>query len=331
MGALTWIGKVTSMKFQKISLDTYCPATSSTVLRPLKRCEINSIVNRQEPPDKYFVLYGPKGVGKSVLIDKCVDGKKGVVKVIISSVFQKSDILQALSTKILGVGSPAVTEKKMLDALRNAKVDGRLPTLIFEIESGKSAEQTTCIDNVRSLCKQFAVCSNCITILSETNAVLVFGQDKDREEIILVPDLTQGEALDFVRTRKGVDVNEKEMMRLFDNVGTTASTLECFLNEPMSVDEFIADRMKDARQSLAAFPFKPILKALKEHPEGVPPGYFKKEKCEGVDMTAPVAVGASMKDAQTNVVFFDMGELVYKLNSRALEVALRSYEPNIQK
>jgi hypothetical protein len=264
-------------------------------------------------------------------VDKCVDGKKGVVKVIISSVFQKSGILQVLSTELLGEGSPAITEKKMVDALCDAKVDGRLPTLIFEIERGKSDEQTACISNVRSLCKQFAVCSNCIIILSETNAVLVFGQDKDREEIILVPDLTQGEALDFVRTRKGVDVNEKEMMRLFDNVGTTASTLECFLNEPMSVDEFIADRMRDARQSLVAFPFQPILKALKEHPEGVPPGFFKKEKCEGVDMSVPVAVGAGMKTAQTNVVFFDMKKRVYKLNSRALEVALRSYEPIIQK
>ena len=38
-----------------------------------------------------------------------------------------------------------------------------------------------------------------------------------------------------------------------------------------------------------------------------------------------------MKTAQSNVVFYDMKELVYKLNSRALEVALRSYEPIIEK
>jgi hypothetical protein len=243
---------------------------------------------------------------------------------------QKSDILQALSTKLLGIGSPAVTEEEMVDALYNAKVDGRLPTLIFEVErGGRGAEQTACIDSVRRLCKQFAVCSNCIIILEETNAVLVFGRDIFREEIILVPDLTSDEALEFIRAWRnngGVDVNvnETEMIRLFDNIGTTASTLECFLNGPMSVDEFIADRMDYEMHELESFPFKPILKALKEHPEGVPPKYFNNEEYKGVDLSSPVAVGASMKTARTDAVYYDMKKRVYKLNSRALEVALNA-------
>jgi hypothetical protein len=300
--------------------------------RPHLENKITSIVNRQIPTDKYFVVYGPKGVGKSVLVDKCVDGKKGVVKVIISSVFEKRDILQALSTKILGARSPAVTEEEMVDALNNAKVHGRLPTLVFEIERGEGAKQTGCVRNVRSLCKQFAVFSNCIIILEETNAVLVFGRDRAREEIILVPELTQGEALNFVQARKCVDdVNEKDMMRLFDNVGTNAADLVDFLNGAMSVDEFIADRMDYETHELESFPFQPILKALKEHPEGVPPGLFNKEEYKGVDLTSEVAVGAGMKTAQTNVVFYDMKKHVYKLNSRTLEVALRSYEPIIKK
>jgi hypothetical protein len=300
--------------------------------RPDLESKIDYILRKENATDKYYVVYGPKGVGKSVLIDKCVDGMEGVVKVIISSVFQKSDILKVLSTKLLGAGSPAVNEEEMVDALYNAKLNGRLPTLIFEIERGQGAEQTACINNVRSLCKQFAVCSNCIIILSETNAVLVFGQDKDREEIILVPELTQGEALEFIRARrKGVDVNEKELMRLFDNVGTNAATLESFLNGDMSVDEFITVRIKAARHALVAFPLKPILKALKEHPEGVPPEYFNNEEYKGVDLSNPVEVGAVMKAAQSNVVYYDMEKDIYKLNSHALEVALRSYEPIIKK
>ena len=303
--------------------------------RPDLENKITSILYREKATDKYYVVYGPKGIGKSILIDKCVDGKKGVVKVIISSVFQKNDILQALSTKLLGKGSPAITEEEMVDVLYNVKVDdGRLPTLIFEIERGQGAEQTACINNVRSLCKQFAVCSNCIIILSETNAVLVFGQDPEREEIILVPELTQAEALEFIRARRnGIDVNVKEMMRLFDNVGTNAATLETFLNRDttdMSVDEFIADRMLRSEADLVAFPLKPILKALKEHPEGVPPKYFNNEEYKGTDLSSPVAVGAVMKAVQSNVVFYDMKTKVYKLNTRALEVALRSYEPIIR-
>jgi hypothetical protein len=59
------------------------------------------------------------------------------------------------------------------------------------------------------------VCSNCIIILSETNAVLVFGQDTGREEIILVPELTRVEALEFVRRRNGIAVDEEaQLLRL---------------------------------------------------------------------------------------------------------------------
>ena len=106
-----------------------------------------------------------------------------------------------------------------------------------------------------------------------------------------------------------------------------------FLNRDtsdMSVDEFIADRMEDAKQDLVAFPFQTILKALKEHPEGVPPKYFNNEEYKGTDLSSPVAVGAVMKAVQSNVVFYDMKTNVYKLNTQALEVALRSYEPIIR-
>ena len=273
------------------------------------------------------MVYGPKGVGKSILVSKCVDGKKGVVKVIISSVFKKSDILQVLSTKLKGEAAPVITEEQMLDVLYKSKIDGRLPTLIFEIERGSSAKQTECINSVRSLCKQFAVCSNCIIILSETNAVLVFGQDKAREQLILVPELTHQEALDFVRARKGVDQNEKDLMRLFDNVGTNAADLEAFLNLGMSVDDFIASWMTTSVSHLVAFPFQSILEGLKKHPEGVSPLYFNKKEYKGVDMSNPVAVGNAMKVAQSYVVFYDMERGLYKLNSHALKVALRSYEP----
>ena len=153
----------------------------------------------------------------------------------------------------------------------------------------------------------------------------MFGQDTGREEIILVPELTRDEAIQFVRRRKGIAMDEEEMMHLFENIGTNAVQLEDFLNGSMSVDEFIADRMAKAKRDLVAFPFQPILKALKEHPEGVSPAYFNKEECKGVDMSSPVAVGTAMKAAQSNVVFFDMNEGVYKLNSHTLEVALRSY------
>lgn len=81
---------------------------------------------------------------------------------------------------------------KMLDVLNNSKVDCRLPTLIFEIERGQDTGHKPCVANVRSLCKQFALYATCI-ILSDADAVLVFGQDPARKQIILVPELTHAE------------------------------------------------------------------------------------------------------------------------------------------
>ena len=48
-------------------------------------------------------------------------------------------------------------------------------------------------------------------------------------------------------------------------------------------------------------------------------------------MSDRVGVGRAMKSVQTNVVLYDMNKKVYKLNSHALAVALKEYEPIIRK
>ena len=42
---------------------------------------------------------------------------------LISSVFEKKDILQVLSTKLMGAGAAAINEEEMINALNNAKVE----------------------------------------------------------------------------------------------------------------------------------------------------------------------------------------------------------------
>ena len=101
--------------------------------RPALEKQITSIVERTEASNRYFVVYGPKGVGKSILVSKCIDGKKGVLNVIISTVFKKTDILQMLSTEVMGEGASVINEKELLDVLYKSKIDdGRLPTLILK-------------------------------------------------------------------------------------------------------------------------------------------------------------------------------------------------------
>jgi hypothetical protein len=287
---------------------------------------ITSILERTKPDDNYYVIYGPKGCGKSILMEKSIMDKKGVVKVLISSAFDKSTILQVMSDEINGKGSPAVTEEELLEALRNAKMDGRLPTVVFEIERGDGYEQTACITAVRSLSKIFAKTCICFIVLSEANAILVFGRDIDREVYILVPDLTVDQALEYIRASKLKDdaVSEKEMMDLFDNVGTNPAMLLRFVNRGVSesVQQFIRKRQKKALQDLVVFPLKPILKALKENPEGVSPAYFKNEKFEGIDMSNPEKVGAAMS---ANALLYDIEAIRYQVMSPAHRIMLENY------
>jgi hypothetical protein len=292
---------------------------------------INTILDREKAEHDYFIIYGSKGCGKSTTVEKCTAGKKGVVRVLISSVSDKPGILKAICAQIMGKDTPAVSEEAMKAALGDAKVGGKLATVIFEIERGKSAEQTACVESVRSLSKLFAGACNCIIVLSEANAILVFGRDNCREEFIFVPDLSHDEGLKLLQAHTDADCDAKEAMRLFESVGTNAAMLMKFIRrraKGASVDDFITDRLALARQDLVAFGMQPILRALKEHPDkGVKPEYFKNEEYKGIDMSVPVAVGNAMK--VSNAVLYDMKEGRYKLISHAHKVALRTYDPMI--
>ena len=55
--------------------------------------------------------------------------------------------------------------------------------------------------------------------------------------------------------------------------------------------------LSDAEQDFVDFPLQPILSALKEHPEGVAPKYFKKRKYEGIDKSDLGAAAKAMKSS----------------------------------
>jgi GTPase SAR1 family protein len=300
------------------------------VPRPDLEKSITSILNRTKADDTYVVLYGPKGCGKSLLVEKCINNRQGVVSVLVSSVFEKSAILEVLTRKIMGKGAPAATEEELQSALEGAEVNGILATLVFEIERSDNSDQIACVDAVRSLSKQFAQVCNCIIVLSEAKAIIVFGRDLQREKYILVPNLTVDQAKMFIRSRRGVNTvvdeeEEKMNKRLFDNVGTNPAMLLSFVNrQGASLDDFIQRQLDFAKKDLLAFPLQPILKALKIHPDGVDPAYFKNEKYEGINMSVPKAVGMAMS---SNAVLYDIEEGRYKLMSQAHKVALRNYEP----
>jgi hypothetical protein len=142
---------------------------------------------------------------------------------------------------------------------------------------------------------------------------------------ILVHNLSVENALKFVQARIGTEVDAKAMMHLFDNVGTNAAMLNKFIAKSMTVDEFISEKLQETRRELVAFPLQEILVALKQHPDGVDPEFFKKKEYKGIDMSDPSRVGVAMKGS--NAFLYDMQTGKYKLMSQAHVVALRKYDP----
>ena len=93
----------------------------------------------------------------------------------------------------------------------------------------------------------------------------------------------------------------------------------------LSLDDFITMTLRDARSELVAFQHQQILKALKNHPEGIHPEFFNKLENKGVDLSDPKAVGAAMRKG--NVITYRIELRKYTIYSKAIEVALRSFDP----
>jgi hypothetical protein len=75
-----------------------------------------------------------------------------------------------------------------------------------------------------------------------------------------------------------------------------------------------------------AFTHKPILKALKENPDGVSPAFFNNQEHKGVDLPVPHEVGIAMKNS--NAIVYRKELKQYQLMTTAHRTALKDYEIN---
>ena len=124
-------------------------------------------------------------------------------------------------------------------------------------------------------------------------------------------------------------LSEEDIKHVLDNIGANPAAFENMMatmaRDGTSVQDFVALKLKRATANLTAFQHQHILKALKEHPEGVSAAYFNKMKSEGVDLSNPKAVGVAMKDSNALTYRIELDK--YVMLSRSHEVALRTYEP----
>lgn len=296
--------------------------------RPLVEKSIKTYLNRTNANGKYLVVYGGKGDGKSLLVDNCIAELSGVLKLVVSYVEPKEFIVEALMRRLHVKASDVPDISTFTKALSTRPSPGKLMTLVFEVERGGSSEQALGVQAVRSLAKEFATVCNVIAILSEANAVLEFGKDSTRESFLHVNGFTRNEALEYLHHRQ-LNLTDSDADYLFEQIGTAPSLLadvcDHILLQNFTLHAVVSNKLAYAERELLAFPYQPILAALKEHPEGVPLMYFHKAKVEGVDLSNPHAVGVGMKFS--NAIMYDIEKGLYKCLTRAHQTALQTYDP----
>ncbi len=285
--------------------------------------------------DGYWIVYGPKGEGKSEIVEHNAINRSAVVKVVVSNAGTKEEVIASIMTKLTVEGGYNLDIDALKSVLKTCKSKGFTPLIIYEIERDKVAHQGAIVA-AKGLAKALTGYCRSILVLSEANAVLEFTEDKARERFIFIGEMTRHEASKLLKSR-GAKFNKEEMTYVFDNIGTVPQRLiqliEKVYSENMSLAEYVNGVLDDAMDDLVQFPLKPILKALKENPDGVSPISFGNEKYAWnsglatvtADLSKPRTVALAMKNQ--DCILYRMELRMYQLQSTAHKTALKNYNP----
>ncbi len=312
-------------------------------------------------PTHYHIVYGAKGVGKTSLVEYVAAGRKGVVRVKVEStdkietmtakfmktVTGKNETIDTVTLRAALVEYTRIVtikaQVKAHSAGDRSHVKGDfIPTIIFEVERGSAGDvnHKEVMQQVRILAKEISNVCNCIIVVSDANAVFKFGRDS-RENFIYVDEMTFEEAKAFLNgkmtyftdvDRKTIFLSDDEYKMIYDNIGGNPIDLVDLLKRMAKhpLDVCIKSILSSASQDLKAFELKPILKALKEYPEGVPAGDFDGQRYMGVNLADPKAVGDAMESRNAIVYRMDLiPDMLYQMQSTKHRNALKSYEPII--
>ena len=276
----------------------------------------------------YTVVYGPKGTGKTEVVEHCAEGLSGVVKLIVTSANTKDDLVSDILEQLADIEESNLKVQQLLRAVQRCEYK---PTIIFDVEMGHSEEtvvNSDTIQSVRSLAKLLSKSCAVVIILPDTNAITEFGKDTDREEYLFVGELTHEDGKKFLQ-KLGTHFTERELDFVFTNIGTRAALLENLVNKvpsQLTLEQFVKDELDEAEVQLMTFPHQAILQELKKHPDGVSVMQFEGIFHDGVHLADTKAVVKSMKNSSTIVYRIDLKE--YQLKSTALRtVLLKTFKP----
>ena len=319
----------------------FSDSIDSIVVRKELSSKIGEILDRNKVFGGSTIIYGAKGAGKSTIVDNVIQGRLGVTKIEVDSKTSRSEIISQLNRQITErTGTEEPKERSIFKGLKFNKVrDPRIddfidammmevsgtvtvPTIIFEIE-----RET---EGVRSIAKVLSTVCSVVLILSEAYVALDFGRDRPREKFIFVGEFIELEAREYLTKILKLELSESDIKHVLDNIGANPATLADMGNmmarDGISVQDFVALELERATEELVAFQHQQILKALKEHPEGVSAAYFKKMRSEHVDLSVPRAVAIAMMGSNA-LLAYRIELCKYVMLSRTHEVALKTYEP----
>ena len=306
----------------------------------VERCplleQITDIIDRNSLGAPFFVMYGAKGVGKSTIAERAAKDKKGVLMLRIDSTYSRDDIMHQL-LEVLNIDERNPHKINYVNAFRRGKSKEEIhPTLMIEIESAGS-DTSLGIQAARDIAADLSYVCSVLIILAEANAVLEFKELRGRQKFIYVGELSESEGREYI-SKLNLNLSDKKIQHLTDTIGTNLATLrsmQAWVHGGKSVEEFVAETLVAAEQDLVKFPHKQILKALKEHPEGVSPKYFRDMMSEGVDLSDPFAVGVAVRQSNVIVYRVELGHYTdpgrYMIMSHCHKSALKSYEPILPK
>lgn len=278
----------------------------------------------------YYIVFGAKGVGKSTLVDHVASKEKAVVKVTLSTVdtiaTATAKFMKSVTGREISFDREEMTEH--MEAF-HAKHEGKIiPTIIFEVErTGESTDFKNVVKQISSLAKELYMYCNSIIVVSDANAVFQFNSD-ERQKFIFVEEMTKEEARAYLKL-KGLVVTDEEMDELYEKIGGNATVLDTFelLRSTYPFHESLSRIVISAVDDLKAFKLKPILQALKEHPEGANSDNFKVQEYEGVNLSEYKSVGCAMKEHDAIIYRMDIRPPVYQPLSTRHKTALKSYVP----
>lgn len=290
---------------------------------------LGKIINRTDANGNFFILYGAMATGKSVAVENALHGINGVFRVRVTSTSSRNSLIEQLTKHCSVSGVSNKDHYNLLHAFSKGNGSGKLVTIVFDVDCTACDGSMSAVYAARSVAKEFGVVCNCIIVMPEPNAMQPFYYST-REKFILVEGLSEVEAREYFKQRN-YEVSEDDMNRIVNTIGTSPGMLKKMVGEIKSgqctLDEFIQNTLKRARGRLFAFPLKPILLALKEHPNGVSTSYFDGQRYNGVFLPNPREVTVELR--KHDIVIYDLEHHMYRLASKDVETALKTYDPII--